>query len=453
MIRKLLIANRGEIALRIMRAAKALNMQTVAVHSKADSDLLHVRLCDESICIGPANPQESYLNIPAILSAAEVTGADAIHPGYGFLSENAAFAEQATQSGFIFVGPTASTIRTMGDKITAIESMNNLGVPTVPGSNGPLSNNPDEQKKVAQLIGYPVLIKASAGGGGKGMRVVHNEYKLHESILEAKKEAKNAFMNDEVYAEKFLTRPRHIEVQVLADQYGHVVCLGDRDCSIQRRQQKIIEEAQAFGLTQQQRSELYKICIHACEKMNYEGAGTLEFLFQDGRFYFIEMNTRIQVEHPVTEMVTGIDIIKEQLRAQSGEAFNFTQEDIHFRGHAIECRINAEDPISMLPSPGTVRIFHPPQGFGIRVDSHLYTSYKIPHHYDSLIAKIIAFGDTRASAIQSMRQALAETVIDGVKTNISLHKKILNDQAFIDGNTTIHFLNDFFTLQKETASV
>jgi acetyl-CoA carboxylase biotin carboxylase subunit len=443
MIRKVLIANRGEIALRIMRAAKSLNMQTVAVYSSADKDLLHVRLCDEAVCIGPSDPQKSYLNIPAILSAAETTNACAIHPGYGFLSENAGFAEQTKKSGFIFAGPDATTIRTMSNKIQAIKTMQSFGVPTVPGSNGPLPKEPNQQKAIAREIGYPILVKASAGGGGRGMRIVHHEKDLLQAVQDAQKEALAVFLNDEVYAEKFLTKPRHIEVQVLADQFGHVLCLGDRDCSVQRRQQKVIEEAQAYGLTDAERQKLFDICIHACEQIGYEGAGTLEFLYEEGNFYFIEMNTRVQVEHPVSEMITGVDIVREQLKAHSGEAFQLRQQDITFRGHAIECRINAEDPVTMLPTPGTVQVFHPPLGPGVRVDSHLYTGYKIPHFYDSLIAKIITYGETRERAIQLMRHALEETVIDGVKTNIPLHLRILQDPTFCQGHANIHYLNHF----------
>ncbi len=442
MIKKILIANRGEIALRILRACRELGIKTVAVHSTADRQLKHVLLADESVCIGPAPSKESYLNVPRIIAAAEVTHAVAIHPGYGFLSENADFAERVEKSGFIFIGPRAESIRKMGDKVEAIKTMKKLGVPCVPGSDGPLDADRERNLKMAEKIGYPVIIKASGGGGGRGMRIVRQQEDLLESIQLTKSEALAAFGNAMVYMEKFLENPRHIEIQIIGDGAGHAIHLGERDCSMQRRHQKVIEEAPAPGISEEQRKKIGGICVKACEKMKYRGAGTFEFLFENGHFYFIEMNTRVQVEHPVTEFITGVDIVKEQIRIAAGLPLAFKQKDIEFRGHAIECRINAEDPETFIPSPGTIQLYHPPGGPGIRVDSHIYASYKVPPHYDSMIAKIIAYGDTREVAINRMKNALNELVIDGIKTNIALHKKILNDPGFIKGGTNIHYLEN-----------
>ena len=442
MIKKILIANRGEIALRILRACRELGIKTVAVHSTADRQLKHVLLADESVCIGPAASKDSYLNVPRIIAAAEVTHSVAIHPGYGFLSENADFAERVEKSGFIFIGPRAESIRKMGDKVEAIKTMKKLGVPCVPGSDGPLDADREKNLKIAEKIGYPVIIKASGGGGGRGMRIVRNKEDLLESIQLTKSEALAAFGNAMVYMEKFLENPRHIEIQIIGDGAGHAVHLGERDCSMQRRHQKVIEEAPAPGISEDQRKKIGGICVKACEKMKYRGAGTFEFLFENGHFYFIEMNTRVQVEHPVTEFITGIDIVKEQIRIAAGLPLAFKQKDIEFRGHAIECRINAEDPETFIPSPGTIQLYHPPGGPGIRVDSHIYASYKVPPHYDSMIAKIIAYGDTREVAINRMKNALNELVIEGIKTNIALHKKILNDPGFIKGGTNIHYLEN-----------
>ena len=447
MIEKVVIANRGEIALRIQRACRLLGIRTVALHSEADRDAKYVRLADESVCIGPARATDSYLNIPAVISAAEVTDAQAIHPGYGFLSENADFAERVEQSGFIFIGPRAETIRLMGDKISAIKAMKKAGVPCVPGSDGPIGVNDKETLGVAVDIGYPVLIKAAAGGGGKGMRVVHTEAALLNAVALTRSEAKAAFGNDTVYMEKYLDNPRHIEFQVLADQHGHAIHLGERDCSLQRRHQKVVEECPAPGLPEKLRHKIGERCAEACEKVGYRGAGTFEFLYQDGEFYFIEMNTRVQVEHPVTEMVTGVDIVKEQLLIASGERLSYRQKDIAWRGHAIECRINAEDPRSFTPSPGRITQYHPPGGPGIRVDSHIYNNYVVPPYYDSMIAKVIAHGDTRALAMARMRIALSEMVIDGIKTNIPLHQDIMNDAAFIAGGVNIHYLHKKLGLQ------
>lgn len=437
---KVLIANRGEIALRILRGCKELGIKTVAAHSTADRDLLHVRLADESVCIGPPAANLSYLNIPAIISAAEITDAVAIHPGYGFLSENADFAEQVEKSGFIFIGPHADTIRQMGDKVSAIKIMKKMNVPCVPGSGDPIGTDDSETLKLAREIGYPVIIKAAGGGGGRGMRVVHTESHLINAIALTQSEAKAAFNNDKVYLEKYLQNPRHIEIQVLGDGQGNAIYLGERDCSIQRRHQKIIEEAPAPGITQKQREEIGELCAKACRALNYRGVGTMEFLYEDGKFYFIEMNTRIQVEHPITELITGIDLVKEQLKVAAGEKIAYSQKDIKIHGHAIECRINAEDPRTFTPSPGTVSYFHAPGGPGVRVDSHLYGSYKVPPYYDSLIAKIIAYGDNRDHALQRMRNALDETVIEGIRTNVSLHQDILKANAFQKSNVNIHFL-------------
>ncbi len=444
MIDKLVIANRGEIALRIQRACRDLGIRTVAVHSEADRDAKYVRLADESVCIGPPAASESYLNIPAVIAAAEVTDAGAIHPGYGFLAENADFAERVEQSGFIFVGPRAETIRLMGDKIAAIRAMKQAGVPCVPGSDGPLGEDDRENLDVANRIGYPVIIKAAGGGGGKGMRVVHTEATLRNAISLTQAEADASFNNSMVYLEKYLERPRHIEVQVMADEHGAAVYVGDRDCSMQRRHQKVVEEAPAPGITDEQRKEIGTRCVEACKKYDYRGAGTFEFLYQDDEFYFMEMNTRIQVEHPVTEMVTGIDLVKEQLRIAFGERLSIRQDDIMTRGHAIECRINAEDPDTFLPSPGRIVQYHQPGGPGVRVDSHVYNNYIVPPYYDSLIAKLIVHGSDRSEAIARMRSALHEMVVDGIKTNIPLHRRILKDGGFQRGDVTIHYLEQTF---------
>ncbi|BCO31768.1 biotin carboxylase [Thiohalobacter sp. COW1] len=440
MLDKVVIANRGEIALRILRACRELDIRTVAVHSTVDRDLKHVRLADETVCIGGAPSTESYLNIPALISAAEVTDAVAIHPGYGFLSENADFAEQVERSGFIFIGPRAETIRTMGDKVAAIKAMKAAGVPCVPGSDGPLGEDPDTNLRLAREIGYPVIIKAAGGGGGRGMRVVHSEAALLNAITLTQTEAEAAFGNAVVYMEKFLEHPRHVEFQVLADGEGNAIHLGERDCSMQRRHQKVVEEAPAPGISPEQRAQMGERCAEACRKINYRGAGTFEFLFENGEFFFIEMNTRVQVEHPVTEMITGVDIVKEQLRIAAGQGLSYRQDDIHISGHAVECRINAEDPRSFLPSPGTIQQFHPPGGPGIRWDSHIYNGYRVPPNYDSMIGKLIAHGETREAALARMRGALSELVVDGIRTNIELHRDICSDSAFIRGGTDIHYL-------------
>ena len=440
MFEKLVIANRGEVALRILRACRELGIRTVAVHSSADRDLKHVRLADESVCIGPPASAESYLNISAVVSAAEVTDAVAIHPGYGFLAENGDFAERVEQSGFIFVGPRSETIRLMGDKVSAIKAMKKAGVPCVPGSDGPLGNDADENLRLARGIGYPVIVKASGGGGGRGMRVVNSEAALLNAISLTRTEAAAAFGNDAVYLERYLEKPRHIEIQVLADSHGNAVHLAERDCSVQRRHQKVVEEAPAPGITERVRKRIGNRCAAACRELGYLGAGTFEFLYEDGEFYFIEMNTRLQVEHPVTEMITGIDIVKMQLLIAAGEPLPFKQSDIGINGHAVECRINAEDPVNFMPSPGTVSVFHPPGGPGIRIDSHLYNGYVVPPYYDSLIGKVIAHGDDRASALARMRTALAEIVVEGIKTNIPLHQDLMRDAAFLEGGTDIHYL-------------
>lgn len=440
MLDKIVIANRGEIALRVLRACREIGIKTVAVHSVADNNLKHVLLADETVCIGPAPSTESYLNMPAIISAAEVTDAVGIHPGYGFLSENADFAERVESSGFIFIGPPSQSIRLMGDKVSAIQSMKAAGVPTVPGSDGPLGDDADENLRMARQIGYPIIIKASGGGGGRGMRVVHSDASLISSITVTQSEARSAFGNETVYMEKFLERPRHIEVQVLADNHGNVVHLAERDCSMQRRHQKVIEEAPAPGITEQKRKHIGMRCVKACQEMGYRSAGTFEFLYQDDEFYFIEMNTRIQVEHPVTEMITGVDIVKEQLRIAAGESLSVTQEDIKITGHAIECRINAEDPKTFMPSPGLVQLWHAPGGPGIRVDSHIYSGYKVPPYYDSMIGKIIAHGNDRPTAVARMKNALTEIVIEGIKTNVPLHQEIFQHGAFQAGGTDIHYL-------------
>ena len=440
MLEKVVIANRGEIALRILRACKELGIKTVAVHSTADRDLKHVLLADETVCIGPAPSVKSYLNIPAIIAAAEVTGADAIHPGYGFLSENADFAEQVERSGFIFIGPTADVIRLMGDKVSAIKAMKKAGVPCVPGSDGPVGSDIAKNKEIAKRIGYPIIIKASGGGGGRGMRVVRSEDALEESIAMTKAEAKAAFNNDMVYMEKYLENPRHVEIQVLADTHGNAIYLAERDCSMQRRHQKVVEEAPAPRITEEVRRDSGPRCAKACVEIGYRGAGTFEFLYENGEFYFIEMNTRIQVEHPVTEMITGVDLVKEQLRIAAGLPLSYKQEDIKVKGHAIECRINAEDPKTFLPSPGKVAHLHSPGGLGVRWDSHVYAGYTVPPHYDSMIAKLITYGDTRDVAIRRMQNALSETIIDGIKTNIPLHELILEDENFQKGGANIHYL-------------
>jgi acetyl-CoA carboxylase, biotin carboxylase subunit len=440
MLSKIVIANRGEIALRILRACKEMNIKTVAVHSDVDKDLLHVRLADETVCIGPGPSNKSYLNIPAIISAAEITDAVAIHPGYGFLSENADFADIVEQSGFRFIGPRADTIRLMGDKVSAIAAMKKAGVPCVPGSDGPLSDDDLRNLTLGRNIGYPIIIKASGGGGGRGMRVVHSEANLLNAIALTRSEAKAAFNNPTVYMEKFLENPRHIEFQVLGDGKGNAIHLGERDCSMQRRHQKVVEEAPAPGISAKLRQKIGERVIKACRDLNYRGAGTFEFLYQDEAFYFIEMNTRIQVEHPVTEMITGIDLIKEQIKIASDLPLPFTQDQVKMRGHAIECRINAEDPVTFMPSPGTIRWLHQPGGPGIRFDSHIYSSYTVPPNYDSMIGKLISYGDTREEACARMRNALDELVIDGIKTNIELHQRILRDKDFLAGGTNIHYL-------------
>jgi acetyl-CoA carboxylase biotin carboxylase subunit len=440
MLDKVVIANRGEIALRILRACCEMGIKTVAVHSEADRSLKHVLLADETVCIGPAPSVDSYLNIPVLIAAAEVTDAVAIHPGYGFLSENADFAEQVEKSGYIFIGPRADTIRTMGDKVAAIRAMKEAGVPCVPGSDGPLGEDDQTNISLARDIGYPVIIKAAAGGGGRGMRTVHSESNLLSAIEVTRTEALTAFGNGTLYMEKFLERPRHVEFQVLADGEGAAIHLGERDCSMQRRHQKVVEEAPAPGITMEQRMEMGERCAEACRRINYRGAGTFEFLYQDGEFYFIEMNTRVQVEHPVTEMITGVDIVKEQLRIAAGAGLSYTQDDISWTGHAVECRINAEDPENFLPSPGTITQYHAPGGPGIRVDTHIYNGYTVPPYYDSMIAKLIAHGEDRATALARMRGALAEIVIDGIKTNIPLHLDICSDCGFVEGGTDIHYL-------------
>src|SRR5215211_4687494 len=442
MFEKILIANRGEIALRIQRACRTLGIKTVAVHSEADADAKYVMLADESVCIGPPPSRDSYLNIPAIISAAEVTDAQAIHPGYGFLSENADFAERVENSGFVFIGPTAASIRMMGDKISAKVAMKKAGIPCVPGSEGPLPEDPKEIRRLASAVGYPVIIKAAGGGGGRGMRVVHTEAALVNAVGMTRQEAQNAFNNPTVYLEKFLEKPRHIEIQVLADEHKQAIYLGERDCSMQRRHQKIIEEGPAPNVKPRLIERIGEKCADACRKMGYRGAGTFEFLYENDEFYFIEMNTRVQVEHPVTELVTGIDIVQEQIRIAAGQRIRFRQRDIVKRGHAIECRINAEDPWTFVPSPGRITSWHVPGGPGIRVDSHAYQNYLVPPNYDSLIGKVIAYGDTREQAIARMRVALSEMVVAGIKTNIPLHQELMLDDKFIAGGTSIHYLEE-----------
>jgi acetyl-CoA carboxylase, biotin carboxylase subunit len=447
MFEKILIANRGEIALRIQRACREMGIKTVVVHSEADAEAKYVRLADESVCIGPAPSQQSYLNVPAIISAAEVTDAEAIHPGYGFLSENADFADKVEKSGFVFIGPRGDTIRLMGDKVSAKNAMKKAGVPVVPGSEGAAPEDPKEIIKIARTIGYPVIIKASGGGGGRGMRIVHTEAALLNAVNVTRAEAQAAFSNPTVYIEKFLENPRHIEIQVLADGFKNAVYLFERDCSMQRRHQKIIEEAPAPGIPEKLLGKIGERCAEACRKIGYRGAGTFEFLYENKAFFFIEMNTRVQVEHPVTEVITGIDIVQMQIRVAAGEKLPFKQKDLSHRGHAIECRINAEDPYTFVPSPGRITSYHSPGGPGIRVDSHIYHNYFVPPNYDSMIGKVIAYGDTRDQAIARMRIALSEMVVEGIKTNIPLHQELMNDAAFKRGGTTIHYLEQ--KLQKK----
>jgi acetyl-CoA carboxylase biotin carboxylase subunit len=451
MLDKVVIANRGEIALRVLRACQTMGIKTVAVHSTADRNLKHVGMADESICIGPPAAADSYLNIPRIIAAAEVTDAQAIHPGYGFLSENADFAERVEKSGFIFIGPTADVIRLMGDKVEAIRAMKAAGVPCVPGSGGPLGDDVTANAKVAREIGYPVIIKAAGGGGGRGMRVVHTEAHLSNAVAMTKSEAKAAFGNGEVYMEKFLENPRHVEIQVLADGQGNAIHLGERDCSMQRRHQKVVEEAPAPGITPEQRAEIGKTCVEACKRIGYRGAGTFEFLYENGRFYFIEMNTRIQVEHPVTELITGVDLVREQLLIAAGEKLTIRQEDIILDGHAIECRVNAEDPDTFMPSPGLVKRFEAPGGPGVRVDTHVYDGYRIPPNYDSMIGKLIVHGRDRATAIARMRIALSEMVVEGIKTNVPLQQRIMADGGFQAGGQNIHYLEKRMAEAKEKA--
>ncbi|MGH8751358.1 MAG: acetyl-CoA carboxylase biotin carboxylase subunit [Burkholderiales bacterium] len=450
MFEKILIANRGEIALRVQRACREMGIKTVAVHSEADAEAKYVKLADESVCIGPAPSAQSYLNIPAIISAAEVTDAEAIHPGYGFLSENADFAERVEKSGFVFIGPRPETIRLMGDKVSAKAAMKKAGVPCVPGIEGVLGEVSEDIVKAARTIGYPVIIKAAGGGGGRGMRVVHTEAALINAVTMTRAEAKNAFGNPMVYMEKFLENPRHIEVQVLADEYRNAIYLGDRDCSMQRRHQKIIEEAPAPNLHYKQRDKIGERCAEACRKIGYRGAGTFEFLYENGEFYFIEMNTRLQVEHTVTEMVTGIDLVQEQIRVAAGEKLRIRQKNVSLKGHAVECRINAEDPYRFTPSPGRITTYHTPGGPGIRIDSHAYQNYFVPPHYDSMIGKLIAYGDTRLQAIARMRTALSEMIVEGIKTNIPLHQELMLDAAFLRGGTSIHYLEQKLAEYKKT---
>ncbi|WP_374340630.1 acetyl-CoA carboxylase biotin carboxylase subunit [Methyloversatilis sp.] len=448
MFGKILIANRGEIALRILRACRELGIRTVAVHSEADTEAKYVKLADESVCIGPAPSGQSYLNIPAIISAAEVTDAEAIHPGYGFLSENADFAERVERSGFVFIGPRPETITLMGDKVSAKDAMKAAGVPCVPGSEGALGDDPKEIVRIARAIGYPVIIKAAGGGGGRGMRTVHTEAALINAVQMTRSEAGAAFNNPSVYMEKFLENPRHVEIQVLADSHGNAVYLGERDCSMQRRHQKIIEEAPAPGIPARLIARVGERCAEACRRIKYRGAGTFEFLFENGEFYFIEMNTRIQVEHPVTELITGIDLVQEQIRVAAGEKLRYKQRDIKLSGHALECRINAEDPYKFTPSPGKITGYHPPGGPGVRVDSHVYQGYTVPPYYDSMIGKVITYGDTREQAILRMRIALSEMIVSGIKTNIPLHQELMHDTRFMDGGTSIHYLEQKLAAQE-----
>ncbi len=448
MFEKILIANRGEIALRIQRACREMGIKTVAVHSEADREAKYVKLADESVCIGPPPSAKSYLHMPAIIAAAEVTDAEAIHPGYGFLSENANFAERVEQSGFVFIGPRPQTIRLMGDKVSAKDAMKAAGVPVVPGSDGALNEDTDEWLRQARDIGYPVIIKAAGGGGGRGMRVVHTESNLLQAVQLTQGEAQAAFANPVVYMEKYLGNPRHIEIQVLADELGNAIHLGERDCSMQRRHQKILEEAPAPGLDPKLRNKIGERCAEACRKIGYRGAGTFEFLYENNEFYFIEMNTRVQVEHPVTELITGVDIVQEQIRVAAGLPLSHKQKEIVFRGHAIECRINAEDPYNFMPSPGRITLYHAPGGPGIRVDSHVYQNYLVPSHYDSMIGKLIAYGTNRDQAVARMRIALSEMVVEGIKTNIPLHQELLTDAAVLEGGVNIHYLEQKLGLHK-----
>jgi acetyl-CoA carboxylase, biotin carboxylase subunit len=449
MFEKILIANRGEIALRIQRACREMGIRTVVVHSEADTEAKYVKLADESVCIGPPPAAASYLNIPAIISAAEVTDAEAIHPGYGFLSENADFAEKVERSGFVFIGPRPENIRLMGDKVSAKAAMIKAGVPTVPGSEGALPDDPKEVVKIARKVGYPVIIKAAGGGGGRGMRVVHTEAALINAVNMTRTEAQAAFANPVVYLERYLEEPRHIEIQILADAHKNAVHLGERDCSLQRRHQKVLEESPAPDLSVKLRDKIGERCVDACKRIGYRGAGTFEFLYENGEFFFIEMNTRIQVEHPVTEMVTGLDLVQEQIRVAAGEKLPYRQKDIQFRGHAIECRINAEDPYRFTPSPGKITSYHPPGGPGIRVDSHVYQGYTVPPNYDSMVGKVIAFGATRAQALGRMRIALSEMVVEGILTNIPLHREMLNDTLFMRGGVSIHYLEQKLAQEKK----
>jgi acetyl-CoA carboxylase biotin carboxylase subunit len=448
MFKKILIANRGEIALRIQRACKELGVEAVVVYSEADRDAKYVKLAEEAVCIGPAASAQSYLNMPAIISAAEVTDAQAIHPGYGFLSENADFAERVEKSGFVFIGPTPDSIRMMGDKVSAKQAMIKAGVPCVPGSDGELPDDPAQIRRIGKAVGYPVIIKAAGGGGGRGMRVVHNEAALIHAVQTTKAEAGAAFGNPAVYMEKFLQNPRHIEIQILADNFKNAIYLGERDCSMQRRHQKVIEEAPAPGIPRKLIERIGERCVAACKKMGYRGAGTFEFLYENGEFYFIEMNTRVQVEHPVTEFITGVDIVKTQIMTASGMKLPYTQRQIEIKGHAIECRVNAEDPFKFTPSPGRITMWHPPGGPGVRVDSHVYTNYFVPSNYDSMIGKIIVHGDTREHALARMRTALGETVVEGISTNIALHKVLMDDPGFIAGGTNIHYLEEWLAVRQ-----
>ncbi len=448
MFEKILIANRGEIALRVQRACRELGIRTVVVHSEADSEAKYVRLADESVCIGPAASRDSYLNIPAIISAAEVTDAEAIHPGYGFLSENADFAERVEKSGFVFIGPRPDSIRLMGDKVSAKDAMRKAGVPVVPGSDGALPEDPKEVVAIARTVGYPVIIKAAGGGGGRGMRVVHTEAALINAVTMTRSEAQAAFGNGTVYMERFLENPRHIEIQILADEHRNAVYLGERDCSMQRRHQKVIEEAPAPGIVRRLIDKMGARCVEACRKIGYRGAGTFEFLYENGEFFFIEMNTRVQVEHPVTEMITGIDIVQEQIRIAAGERLRFKQREIEIRGHAIECRINAEDPYKFTPSAGRITNWHPPGGPGVRVDSHAYNNYFVPPYYDSMIGKVICYGDTREQALSRMRIALSEMIVEGIHTNIPLHRDLMNDARFVAGGTSIHYLEKMLAARR-----
>ena len=447
MFKKILIANRGEIALRIQRACKELGVEAVVVYSEADREAKYVKLAEEAVCIGPASSTLSYLNMPAIISAAEVTDAEAIHPGYGFLSENADFAERVEKSGFTFIGPTPESIRMMGDKVSAKQAMIKAGVPCVPGSEGELPDDPAQVRRIAKTVGYPVIIKAAGGGGGRGMRVVHNEAALIHAVQTTKAEAGAAFGNPAVYMEKFLQNPRHIEIQILADNYKNAIYLGERDCSMQRRHQKVIEEAPAPGIARKFIERIGERCVAACKKMGYRGAGTFEFLYENGEFYFIEMNTRVQVEHPVTEFITGIDIVKTQIMTAAGQKLPYTQRQVVIKGHALECRVNAEDPFKFTPSPGRITMWHPPGGPGVRVDSHIYSNYFVPPHYDSMIGKIIVYGDNREHALARMRTALGETVVEGIQTNIALHRELMMDPGFIAGGTNIHYLEEWLVVR------